>query len=67
MKMQKKKLRRDWKYTCKGPKCPDCDDCQWKKRTRQFSCALKVDIVDGVNVVKIVSTYTGGYLNAPNN
>jgi hypothetical protein len=54
-------------YTFKGKKCPDCDDCQWKKRTPQFSCALEVDIVDGVKVVKIVSTYTGGDLNAPNN
>ncbi len=57
----------DMVYTFKGPKCPICDDCQWKKRTPLFSCALKVDIVDGVKVVRIVSQYTGGDLNAPNN
>ena len=57
----------DMVYTFKGPKCPICDDCQWKKRTPQFSCALKVDIVNGVKVVRIVSGYTGGDLDEPNN
>jgi len=50
------------KYTFRGPKCPMCNDCQWEKCTELFTCALKVDIVDGKKVVRIVSNYNGGNL-----